>query len=83
MLTLISEPKAIKITFNEYEFIVHLEDGRNLSIPLTYFPRLERATLDQLNNYEISGAGLGLHWDELDEDISVAGLLQGVGDRKR
>ena len=76
-------PKAKEISFSEYEFVVHLEDGRNLSVPLAYFPRLEKATLTQLQNYEISGAGVGLHWDELDEDISVAGLLQGVGDRKR
>ncbi|MDH5720343.1 MAG: DUF2442 domain-containing protein [Spirochaetia bacterium] len=83
MSTLISEPKATKVTFSKYNFTIHLEDGRELSVPFSYFPRLERATPSQLEKYELSGGGIGIHWDELDEDISVAGLLQGVGDRKR
>jgi hypothetical protein len=60
---------------------VDLADGRRLGVPLAYFPRLLRATSEQRNNYRMSGSGTGLHWEELDEDISVEGLLLGIGDR--
>jgi hypothetical protein len=73
MSTLAAKPRARK---------VH-EDGRMLSVPLAYFPRLLHASPDQREKYEISGGGTGIHWDELDEDISVEGLLLGVGDRTR
>lgn len=60
---------------------VDLADGRKLGVPLAYFPRLLNALPEQLSHYEISGGGSGLHWDELDEDISVENLLMGIGDR--
>ena len=60
---------------------VELRDGRQLGVPLAYFPRLLDAGRTQLENYVISGGGTGLHWDELDEDISLKSLLLGVGDR--
>jgi len=60
---------------------VGLSDGRTLGIPLAWFPRLLRATRDQREAYRISNRGL--HWESLDEDISVAGLLAGIGDRTR
>ena len=60
---------------------VELSDGRMLGVPLTWFPRLLSASREQLANYELSPCGL--HWEELDEDISVAGLLAGRGDQTR
>lgn len=57
---------------------VDLEDGRTLGVPLAWFPVLLKATPEQRLNYWISGNGL--HWDEIDEDISVQGLLEGRGD---
>jgi len=60
---------------------VELTDGRQLGVPLAYFPRLLNASQAQLADYIISGGGTGLHWEELDEDISVKGLLLGIGDR--
>ena len=60
---------------------VALSDGRTLGIPLAYFPRLLNASAPQRSHYVISGGGIGLHWDELDEDISVEHLLLGQGDR--
>lgn len=60
-----------------------LVDGRQLGVPLAYFPRLLHATPAQRTQYEISGGGTGLHWDALDEDISVEHLLMGIGDRTR
>ena len=62
---------------------VDLADGRRLGVPLAYFPRLLKASPEQRNRYELSGAGSGIHWDELDEDISVEGLLMGIGDQTR
>lgn len=60
---------------------VELTDGRTLGVPLAWFPRLLAATPEQRQACDISVGGL--HWDELDEDISVAGLLKGLGDQTR
>jgi len=62
---------------------VELADGRQMGVPLAYFPRLLRATDAQRKEVVISGGGTGLHWDDLNEDISVRGLLMGIGDRTR
>ncbi len=71
---------AKKVWCDDNNLWVLLQDGRQLSIPLAYFPRLLRATPKQRKKYELSGGGTGVHWDHLDEDISVAGLLLGQGD---
>lgn len=71
---------AKSVSFDSSMMWVDMLDGRKLGIPLVYFPRLLSANPQQLSNYEISGGGSGLHWNELDEDISVEGLLAGVGD---
>ena len=71
---------AKSVNFDSSMMWVDMVDGRKLGVPLAYFPRLLSASSQQLSNYEISGGGSGLHWDELDEDISVEGLLAGVGD---
>ncbi|HEV2186163.1 MAG TPA: DUF2442 domain-containing protein [Stellaceae bacterium] len=76
--TLISPVSA---SFGEKKMSVELSDGRTISVPLAWFPRLQDATLAQLENYELSPCGL--HWDELDEDISVEGLLAGRGDETK
>jgi hypothetical protein len=62
---------------------VELADGRSLGVPLAYFPKLLRATNEQRGSCTISGGGTGMHWDALDEDISVSALLLGIGDRTR
>jgi hypothetical protein len=77
------KPLAKTLKFEKTTMWVFLSDGRQLGVPLAYFPRLLRATSKQRNQYIISGGGTGLHWDELDEDISVPALLVGVGDRAR
>lgn len=56
---------------------VDLEDGRSIAIPIGWFPRLAHATKAERANYQISGAGYGIHWPDLDEDIGVDGLLLG------
>ena len=72
---------AIDLSFDESMMWLELSDGRKLGVPLAYFPRLLRATPEQRLQYEMSGNGTGLHWEALDEDISVEGLLKGVGDQ--
>lgn len=59
---------------------IELDDGRSLGVPLTWFPRLLNATPEQRKAYRIGYGGSGLHWEEIGEDISVAGLLQGRTD---
>jgi hypothetical protein len=81
MNILISEPRAERVLFDENDMTVELKDGRKLSVPLAYFPRLRHASVNDLKNYVLSGGGIGIHWDTLDEDISVEGLLLGIGDR--
>lgn len=78
-----SNPNALakNVTFTDDSFSVHLLDGRILIVPLAYFPRLLHAAPEQLRNYELSGGGTGIHWDDIDEDISVEGLLQGKRDQ--
>jgi hypothetical protein len=77
------EPRAKRVFFDADNMWVELADGRQLGVPLAYFPRLLNATQTQRACYVISGGGAGLHWDELDEDISVKFLLLGIGDRTR
>ena len=83
MITLVSEPLAKSLRFDTNTMWISLADGRQLGVPLAYFPRLLKASEEQLQHYTISGGGTGLHWEELDEDISVPALLMGVGDRTR
>lgn len=72
---------AKTLSFDDSMMWVDLSDGRKLGVPLAFFPRLFNATPEQRLNYIISGGGSGLHWDDLDEDISVEYLLLGIGDR--
>jgi len=74
---------ARDVRFDDDTMWVDLSDGRRLGVPLAYFPRLLNASPDQRMTYVLSGGGSGIHWDDLDEDISVEGLLLGVGDRTR
>jgi len=73
--------RAKAVRFDDDSFWVELSDGRTLSVPLAWFPRLLRATAEQREAVTMSTRGL--HWDELDEDISIEGLLAGRGDRTR
>ena len=72
---------AISVRFDDFRMWVELSDGRVLRVPLSWFPRLSSATREQREMYEISTRGL--HWEELDEDISVAALLAGRSDQTR
>jgi hypothetical protein len=69
---------AKSLVLDESMMHVQLMDGRVVSVPLAWFPILRDATPEQRQRYEIGGGGIGLHWPDLDEDLSVAGLLAGA-----
>src|SRR5262245_61980548 len=69
---------AQQVIFRDDLMEVHLTDGRILGVPIVWFPLLNEATPEQRQQYEIGGGGVSLHWPEIDEDISVAGLLAGA-----
>jgi hypothetical protein len=70
-------PTAETVTVTEDTLTVELSDGRSLSVPLAWFPRLLHATPAERKNWRLIGRGHGIHWSKLDEDISVEGLLAG------
>lgn len=73
--------RANKVRFDDDQMWVELDDARTLGVPLAWFPRLFHATPEQRDAVTISATGL--HWEEIDEDISIAGLLEGRGDVTR
>lgn len=68
---------AIDISVTDDTLAVELSDGRTISVPLEWYPRLVHGTPEERNNWNIIGTGQGLHWEELDEDISVEGIIVG------
>jgi len=71
-------PQAHSVKCTGETIFVELLDGRTISAPLVWFPRLSQASSEQLENWELLGGGEGIHWPDLDEDLSVAGLLAGT-----
>lgn len=67
--------RATDLRFDNDKLIVLLEDGRELSVPLEWFPKLRDASEDELKKWRFIGDGVGIHWEKLDEDLSVKGLL--------
>jgi hypothetical protein len=70
-------PNAVRVVTTDEALTVELDDGRTISVPLTWFPRLLHASIKERNNWELIGKGQGIHWKDLDEDIGVEGLLAG------
>ncbi len=68
--------RASDVWFAENKLFVRLEDGREMAVPLEWFPRLRNASPEELNDWRFIGKGIGIHWEKLDEDLSVEGLLQ-------
>ena len=69
--------RIIGVAVTENTLTVDLEDGRTLSVPIGWYPRLAHGTAEERNRFEIAGGGYGIHWPDLDEDIGVEGLLLG------
>ncbi len=72
------EALASEVWFDAQMLHVRLLDGRELSVPLEWFPKLRDGTAAQRKRWRLIGRGIGIHWEDLDEDLSVAGLLQGA-----
>lgn len=70
-------PRVVNVTVTDDTLSVDLEDGRTVSVPIGWYPRLAYGTPAERANFEISGAGYGIHWPDLDEDIGIEGLLLG------
>ena len=75
-----ANPRAVRLSVDDRELMVELSDGRRISAPTAWFPRLAAATPRERENWRFVGDGEGLHWPDIDEDISVRGLLHGLGD---
>jgi hypothetical protein len=69
---------ATAVHFDTDRMFVTLSDGREISVPITWYPRLAQATPDQRNDWQLIGDGEGIHWPEVDEDLPIAGILLGL-----
>ncbi len=78
LLVEIRETKALEISVTEDTITVELEDGRTLAVPLAWYPRLLYGSAAERNNWRLIGNGEGIHWPDLDEDISVEHLIAGI-----
>jgi hypothetical protein len=77
-LAIKTDERVSNVSFDADRLIVDLMDGRTIAVPLAWYPRLLEATVDQRADWEIAGAGYGIHWPQIDEDLSVEGLLTGI-----
>ncbi len=74
----IADERVLDVRFDDASLIVDLMDGRTISAPLAWYPRLLRASPEQRAQWEKAGAGYGIHWPAIDEDLSTEGLLRGA-----
>jgi hypothetical protein len=73
-----ADERVLDVTVGDDALSVSLRDGRVISVPLAWYPRLLNATPAQRNNWKIAGGGYGIHWPDVDEDLSTEGLLRGA-----
>jgi hypothetical protein len=78
ILALKADERVSGVSFTADSLSVSLMDGRTISVPLAWYPRLLHASQEQLAHWKISGGGYGIHWPDLDEDLSTEGLLRGA-----
>jgi hypothetical protein len=78
ILALTADERVASVAFTADALCVSLMDGRTISVPLTWYPKLLHASEEQRKNWKIAGGGYGIHWPELDEDLSTEGLLRGA-----
>ena len=74
----VTDERVLDVRCDEHSLIVDLMDGRIISVPLAWYPRLRDATSDARAKWEVCGGGYGIHWPEIDEDLSTEGLLRGA-----
>ena len=73
-----TDERVAGVSFDSERLIVDLMDGRTIAVPLAWYPRLLEASPEQRGDWEVAGAGYGIHWPKIDEDLSVDGLLRGA-----
>ena len=73
-----TDERVAGVSFDVESLSVDLMDGRTIAVPLAWYPRLLDATPEQRADWEVAGAGYGIHWPQIDEDLSVEGLLRGA-----
>ncbi len=78
ILALKADERVASVSFTDDSLSVALMDGRSISVPLAWYPRLLHASQEQLANWKVTGGGYGIHWPDLDEDLSTEGLLRGA-----
>lgn len=78
ILALAADERVKDVSFSEDALSVALMDGRTITVPLTWYPRLLKASFNERSNWEICGGGYGIHWPDIDEDLSTEGLLRGA-----
>jgi hypothetical protein len=78
ILAIRADERVKNVYFTEETISVDLMDGRIITVPLAWYPKLLNATLDQRSNWEICGGGYGIHWSDIDEDLSTEGMLRGA-----
>jgi hypothetical protein len=78
ILALAADERVANVSFTDDELSVKLMDGRTITVPPVWYPRLLRATSSQRGNWQICGSGYGIHWPDVDEDLSTEGLLRGA-----
>jgi hypothetical protein len=77
-MSIFADIRVKNVIIEEDDLTVEIMDGRTIKVPLIWYPRLFNANSEQLQNWEICGGGYGIHWEEIDEDLSVEGLLRGA-----
>lgn len=76
-ITKVTDALALEVRFSAAMMHVRLVDGREISVPIEWFPRLRDASIEQRKNWRLIGKGIGIHWEDIDEDISISALLMG------
>src|SRR5262245_21558930 len=77
-LALAADERVAAVEVTEDTLVVSLKDGRTISVPLGWYPRILNATRKQRGNWQIAGGGYGIHWPDIDEDLNTEGLLRGA-----
>ena len=78
ILARVGDERVLDARCDDHSLIVDLMDGRTISVPLAWYPRLFKATPEQRSNWETCSGGYGIHWPDIDEDLSTEGLLRGA-----
>lgn len=78
ILALGADERVREVKITDIDLSVSLSDGRTITVPLAWYPKLSTATPEQREKWQISGGGYGIHWPEIDEDLSTEGLLRGA-----